>query len=411
MTYGVVNPVLFSKPKRAIGIDIGTHSVKSVQMSRPGGRLRLEGAGYALVDRSQFNLDPVLAQAAAVRESLRTLIEAQSIIVTALPGQSVVIRYPRLASMPEDQLQDAVEKEAGQHIPYDLSEVFLDWTLLDTVMQGEDKLLKILLLAAKHEVIDARLQVTQSAEVKTSILGVDALALADAADACDNLRVGETVALINIGLTSVSIHFVKDGVSNFIRDVSWGGRDLIQSISRARRCEFEEAERLLQNATVETNPAPAQESAHEPPPAAPGPAIPTSSLLDPFEDEPGISDGPGQSRAVKPAPHALGGKPLEEIMAAPLAKLVSEIRRSFDYYEHELYESPVNRLILSGGVASIPLLRHTLSEELSIKDVDVANPAESALQMGDRRGVMPLTERPAQFMVAVGLAARGAAAL
>lgn len=98
-------------------------------------------------------------------------------------------------------------------------------------------------------------------------------------------------------------------------------------------------------------------------------------------------------------------------MAAPLSKLVSEIRRSFDYYEHELYESPVNRLILSGGVASIPLLRHTLSEELSIKDVDVANPAESALRMGDSRGVAPLMDRPAQFMVAVGLAARGAAAL
>ena len=401
--------MLFSKPKRAIGIDIGTHSVKSVQMSRPGGRLRLDAAGYALVDRNQFNIDPLSAQAVAVRESLRTLVEAQSIVVTALPGQSVVIRYPRLSNMPEERLQEAVEKEAGQHIPYDLSEVFLDWTLLDTVMQGEDKLLKILLLAAKHELIDARLQVTEAAEVKVGILGVDALALSDAAEACDTLRVGETVALINIGLTSVSIHFVKDGISNFIRDVSWGGRDLIQSISRARRCEFDEAERLLQNSVKESKAVPAQQAAVEPPPSAPPKA--TSSLLDPFEDEPGISDGPGESPSVKPAPQPIGGKPLEEIMAAPLAKLVSEIRRSFDYYEHELYESPVNRLILSGGVASIPLLRHTLSEELSIKDVEVANPAESALELGDRRGVMPLTERPAQFMVAVGLAARGAAAL
>ena len=378
-------------------------------MSKPGGRLRLDGAGYALVDRNQFNLDPVTAQAVAVRESLRTLTEAQSVVVTALPGQSVVIRYPRLVNMPEDKLQDAVEKEAGQHIPYDLSEVFLDWTLLDTVMQGEDKLLKVLLLAAKHEQIDARLQVTQAAEVKTSILGVDALALADAAEACDNLRVGETVALINIGLTSVSIHFVKDGISNFIRDVSWGGRDLIQSISRGRRCEFDEAERLLQNWTLESASAPVEPAANEPP-APPAVGVPAASLLDPFEDEPGMGDGHGATASAKPV-QPTGGKPLEEIMAAPLAKLVSEIRRSFDYYEHELYESPVNRLILSGGVASIPLLRHTLSEELSIKDVEVANPAESALRLGDQRGVMPLTERPAQFMVAVGLAARGAAAL
>jgi type IV pilus assembly protein PilM len=370
----------------------------------------LDGAGYSLVDRNQLNVDPVTAQALAVRESLRTLVEAQSVIVTALPGQSVVIRYPRLANMPEDKLQEAIEKEAGQHIPYDLSEVFLDWTLLDTVQQGDDKLLKILLLAAKHEQIDARLQVTQAADVSANILGVDALALADAAEVCDNLRVGETVALINIGLTSVSIHFVKDGISNFIRDISWGGRDLIQSISRARRCEYDEAEKLLLKANMDPSAVPAVPVSIEPPPP-PTSSPPTSSLLDPFEDEPGGSGGPSLNASAKTSLPPISGKPIEEIMAAPLAKLVSEIRRSFDYYEHELYESPVNRLILSGGVASIPLLRSTLSDELSIKDVDVANPAESALQIGDRRGVLALTERPAQFMVAVGLAARGAATL
>lgn len=394
--------MLFSKPKRAIGIDIGSHSVKSVQMSKSGSRMRLEAAGYALVDRNQFNLDPVTAQAAAVRESLRPLVETQSLVVTALPGQSVVIRYPRLANMPEDELQEAIEREAGQHIPYDLSEVFLDWTLLDTVAQTDDKLLKILLLAAKHELIDARLQVTQTAEVATAIMGVDALALADAAEACDGLNEEETVALINIGYSSVSIHFIKNGVSNFIRDVSWGGRDLIQAISRARRCEMDEAERMLLAFAAE-----GAEQAPEKEEAQPGESeanMPTSSLLDPLEDEPGTAGG-GAGKAPPAA------KPLEEIMSSSLSKLVSEIRRSFDYYEHELYETPVNRLILSGGVTSIPLLQNTLSEELGIKDVEMANPAESSLQLGDRRAVKPVVERPAQFVVAVGLAARGVAIL
>lgn len=400
--------MLFSKPKRAIGIDIGSHSVKSVQMSRPGGRLWVEAAGYALVDRNQFNLDPVTAQAVAVRESLQGLDETQSLFISALPGQSVVIRYPRLANMPEEKLQEAIEKEAGQHIPYDLSEVFLDWTLLDTVTRNDDKLLKVLLLAAKHEMIDARLQVSTAAEVDNSILGVDSLAVADAAEACDYLRADETVALVNIGLSAASIHFVKDGISNFIRDVSWGGRDLIQAICRARRCEGDEAERLLCAAGTERSAAAASvPSAPEPPP--PPPVESKASLLDPFEDEMGISDEP--MRSVTAAKPLVGGKPIEEILAASLTKLVSEIRRSFDYYEHELYESPVNRLILSGGVASIPLLRNTLSEELSIKDVEVANPAESALKLRDRRAALPLCERPAQFMVAVGLAARGAATL
>ena len=58
------------------------------------------------------------------------------------------------------------------------------------------------------------------------------LALADAAEGCDFLRIGETVAMVNIGLSSASIHFIKDGVSNFIRDVSWGSRELIQAIAK-----------------------------------------------------------------------------------------------------------------------------------------------------------------------------------
>ena len=95
----------------------------------------------------------------------------------------------------------------------------------------------------------------------------------------------------------------------------------------------------------------------------------------------------------------------------PLSRLVAEIRRSFDYYEHELYESGIDRLILSGGVAHLPILSATLSEELGVRTVEVASPIETSLLIGRDRDVAPLRERPAQFMVAVGLAARGMADL
>ncbi|MBN2308832.1 MAG: hypothetical protein JXR94_07685, partial [Candidatus Hydrogenedentes bacterium] len=73
--------------------------MKTIQVSRSGGRLRLEQAGYALVDRSQYNMDPTAAQADAVREALRKIPLVQSLVVGALPAQTVVIRYPRLPDM------------------------------------------------------------------------------------------------------------------------------------------------------------------------------------------------------------------------------------------------------------------------------------------------------------------------
>lgn len=410
--------MLFTKPKKAIGLDIGTHSIKAVQLSRSGGRLFVEEVGYALVDRNQVNADPVAAHADAVRECLRQLAVQQSCLVTGLPGQTVVIRYPRLSESAKNSLAEAVEREAGQSIPYDRSEVSLDWTLLDEVEEGDAKQLKVLLVAAKHEIIDSRVQILDVAELQSAILGVDSLALADAAEACDFLRVGETVALVNVGLTSASIHFVKDGISNFIRDVNWGAREMIQAIAKEQHCEYEEAERVLLGMSSEAESAPPPvEEAPAPAEAAPvadvlddpfgGPdALGGDSLLDPLDDE--LGDAAATPVAAK-TPR--GPRDARDVLAVPLQRMVSEIRRSFDYYEHQLYERPVDRLILSGGVAELPAISNVLIDELGVETVEVANPATSALVLGDDFSVAPLLEHPSQFMVAVGLAARGMADL
>lgn len=439
--------MLFFKAKKSIGLDIGTHSVKAVQMSRRGGRLCVDEVGYALVDRNQVNADPVMAHASAVAEALSGMNLKSSQIVGALPGQTVVIRYPRYAETNREQLDAIVNREAGQNIPYDLNEVSLDWTLLDEVEEAGQRQLKVLLVAAKHEIIDSRVQIMEASELQYSILSVDSLALSDAAEACDFLRVGETVALINIGLTSASIHFVKDGVSNFIRDVNWGARELIHGIAKELRCDYEEAERRLQD-FLSRGPAPAPavaapvagepldnledslgggvegiqtpeslsdfgddpfgEADYRPKPPAMGGG---GSLLDPLDDEFGGEMG-GAITGASPMGMAEEVEPeMDEIVSSSLNRMVSEIRRSFDYYEHQLYERPVDRLIVSGGIAHSTLVCSVLLEELGVESVDVANPMNSALYTGDEFAMGAMAEHPSQFMVAVGLAARGMADL
>ncbi|MFM1920148.1 MAG: type pilus biosis ATPase PilM [Candidatus Hydrogenedentota bacterium] len=396
--------MLFTKPKKAIGLDIGSHSVKAVQMSRSHGRLFVDEVGYAVINREQMNADPVLAQATAVGDALASLAVKQSFLVGALPGQTVVIRYPRLAESARANLGAAVEKEAGQSIPYDLAEVFLDWTLLDDVDEGNQKQIRVLLVAAKNEVIDSRVQITEAAELKLSALSVDSLALADAAEACQMFKPGETVALLNIGLTSASIHFVKDGISNFIRDVSWGAREMVQAIAKERRVDFDKAQQILVDSATVQPPAPVVEEKPAPKVDITSDADPFGemgggSLLDPLDDEPMAKpSGPAESD-------------IKSVVGVSLSRMVSEIRRSFDYYEHQLYENPVDRVILCGGVAKLPLIAKAIRDELGVEQVDVADPANSALGMGDPVAVQHLLDQPSQFMVAVGLAARGMAEL
>jgi type IV pilus assembly protein PilM len=247
--------------------------------------------GYALVDRNQVNVDPVAAHASALNE-----------------------------------IDEAVEAEADQNIPYDLAEVFLDWSLLEEEGEEDDKQLKVLLVATKHEVIDSRAQIADEAGIQYGVLSVDSLALADAAEGCDFLHVGETVALINIGAPSVSIHFMRDGTSNFIRDVSWGARELIQAIAKGRRSDYDEVERANDLGSL-LDPLDGELDAlgDEPEPAAAAPA----------SDEFGMDD----------ISMSVGGaeSTMTEVLSMPITRLVSEVRRSFDYYEHQLYERPVDR--------------------------------------------------------------------
>ena len=411
--------MLFSKPKRAIGLDIGTHSVKAVQMSRSRGKLHIDEVGYATIDRNRFNSDPISAQAESITEALRAVQLKGSILVAALPGQTVVIRYPRLPDVPLHQLDEAVEREAGKNIPYDLEEVYLDWSKLTEIEENEERQVKILLVAAKHEVIDSRLEVLDAANVQPAVLGVDCLAVADAAEACDYLRVGETVALINIGHSSASIHFLKDGISNFIRDVSWGARELLQAIAKDRRVELDEAERIFKQADDEArNPAPEPEPTPESEAPAESTEIPDASgfgddpfgnaggsLLDPLDDE-GASPLGGPASGM-----GMAEKTVNEVINISLARMVSEIRRSFDYYEHQLYEQPVDRIILSGGIANNINLQKTLRNELGIESVEAADPGKSALRLGNDAAIMEMKQQPAQFLVATGLAARGMADL
>ncbi len=414
----------FTKPKKAIGVDIGTHSVKAMQMSHVRGRLSVDEVGYALIDRNQVNVDPVEAQAEAVREALRHMQVGQSLIVGALPGQTAVIRYPRLPDMPVSEIGEAIEAEAGQNIPYDLADVFLDSYPLETVTEGDEKMLRVLLVAAKHDVILSRVQIADAADIQYGILTVDSLALADAAECCELLRADESVALVDIGLTSASIHFTKDGISNFIRDVSWGAREFIQAIAKTRRCEYEQAEEILyQLGDEEAKPGeerpevpsfegePVSE-AEEDLGALETPTLSSfDSPLDPLEDELADMDrapaGPGPVGLGPEAPE----KDIGEVLSDSLGRLVSEIRRSFDYYEHQLYERPVDRLVLCGGVAHLNLLRETLVEELGVDSVEVADPTDSPLHFGGDSATGLVREHPAQYMVALGLASRGMADL
>ena len=144
--------------------------------------------------------------------------------------------------MPEDQLQDTISFEAEQYIPFDISDVNLDFQILGENEQNPNQM-SVLLVAAKKEMIDDYINLTQLAGLNPCIIDVDAFALQNIFESSYDLG-DENVALIDIGASKTSLNILKGSTSVFMRDVSLGCGQINQKIASLIDCSPEEAEQL-----------------------------------------------------------------------------------------------------------------------------------------------------------------------
>lgn len=394
---------MLAKPKTSIGVDLGNHSVKVVQLSNYGnGAKKVEKAVIYTLDSE---LDPDRRAEATVR-ALRTVIPKfklkKSVVVTALPGQDTFIRYLRFPKMPPEELKSSVELEADQNLPYDLAEVSMDSVVLEEIAERNETIMRILLVAAKNETINQTLDLLRSAGVVTNILGVTTLAIADAFEANGGFQPEETVALINIGATSTNINFCRDGVSNFTRDILRGGRDLTTAVQKLLKVNYAEAE----NMKVKYTRSEYEKSAEN--------MLETLDVGSVEQAVDGVPSPPSEEglEGVNDPTEPMAQASTEDISRIvnatrpALNRLIGEIRRSIDYYEKQLYEKNVERLVLSGGTAMFPGLDQALADATGVP-VEIVNPVQSLIVEEASPDVQDLIENRAQFNVAVGLAARG----
>jgi type IV pilus assembly protein PilM len=397
---------MFAKPNTTIGIDLGTHSVKAVQLSKVGDGARVEKA-------TLINLSPDLSEEKRTEDVIRALRTISStfnaknaILVTALPGEDTFIRYLRFPKMPPEELRSSIELEADQNLPYDLMELSIDSVVLEEMTERDETIMKVLLVAAKNEVVDQTLELYRTVGLMPHMLGVTTLAIADAFEANAGFRADETIALINVGASSTNIHFCRDGISNFTRDISRAGRDLTASIQKLMKVSFDEAEQMkinygsgqpgdavadiVESLEKETMGKESEDIAGGDMPETDGEADVTTEPMRPS----GSDDTSRLVNATRPA----------------LSRLIGEIRRSIDYYEKQLYEKSVDRLILSGGTAVFPGLDQSLADATGVP-VEIVNPVHSFIMEDSSPDVQSLLKNRAQFNVAVGLAARGIEAL
>jgi type IV pilus assembly protein PilM len=236
---------LFPK-KNLIGLDIGTSTVKVVELEENKGKYTLKNIGVAKIPRETIN-NGVIINADPLVQTIKSLLASLKIsnknAAVSVSGNNVIIKKINLPIMTEEDLEPIIESEAEQFIPFDLDEVNIDFQILGVSEENPEKM-DVMLVAAKKANVQDYLDALNSAGIKTKVIDIDVFALENMFNINYSHDIDEICALVDIGATVTNINIIKENTSIFNRDAPMGGNLVTEEIQKELFVSFEEAEML-----------------------------------------------------------------------------------------------------------------------------------------------------------------------
>jgi type IV pilus assembly protein PilM len=236
---------LLGRKKTTVALDIGSGLIKVAVIDHSRGEPELVKIAImpllpdAIVEGEV--MDPALV-ADAIRMTITDTGMTPKTIVTAVGGRDVIIKRIQTERVKEQQARELIRWEAEQHVP-DVESVELDFQILDS--DNFDDEMSVLLVAAKRELVDAKLRILNDAGLTASIVDVDAFALHNAFELNHPDAMHGGVALVNIGNEVTNVNILDDGVPILTRDLSIGTRRFREDLQRHHALSAEDAEGMV----------------------------------------------------------------------------------------------------------------------------------------------------------------------
>ena len=317
--------MFFRKKKETIGIDIGSNSIKVIQLTESEGRYTLNKFGLDVL-APEIIVDGTVMDSVRCVETIQKLINDQDIstkdVVISVSGHSVIVKRVTLPQMSEDELAESIKWEAEQYIPFDINEVNMDFQILRTFMGADGKQqMNVLLAAVKKDKLSDYTSLIIEAGLTPVIVDIDAFAIENMYNINYEMKENEIIALVNIGAGITNINILQGGVFAFTRDISIGGNRYTDSIQKDLGLSFEDAERIKKGEAVE--------------------GVETLEV--------------------------------DSIIENVSTEITSEITRSFGYFKATMLSEKIDKVFLSGGSSKIRNLDSFLQERLELP-VEYINP-------------------------------------
>ena len=286
-----------------------------------------------------------------VARAIRRLLDEAGVgtcnVVTALGGHDIFVKTLEMSPLQGSDARELIRQEAERHIPFDVSGVQLDFQVLPSRDGAEP--MRVLLVAAKKECVEARLALLKAAGVGVTLLDAEVFALSNGL--CHNYpSVSDgVVTLVNIGLETTNIIILQDGIPALIRDLPLGLRRFGELLRRVYGLPADLAEKALLGR------------------------------------------------------HQLEG--LDRAMDTGADIVAAGIERARAFLGTRRAGEGIGRVFVSGGGACVRGAARVLAHRLKV-ETRVANPFERVPAAAGVRGRRILTEAPPLFFQSIGLALR-----
>ena len=346
-----------AKNKLALGLDIGSSSVKLAQLTEGKRGHKLLAWGEAPLPPEAV-VDNQLMNSSAIVQAIRELVAQQKVkikdVAIGVRGHSVIIKRISMPFMSQEDLDESIQWEAEQYIPFDVKDVNIDTQILTPQADAAGQM-DVLLVAAKKDMISDFTSVCAEAGLTVTVVDVDAFAAQNAFEANYPQTPGQPVVLINVGAAVTNINIVHNGMATFTRDITVGGNAFTEEIQKQLNISAEEAEALKVG-------------------------------------------GHGESDAVVP-------QEVERVIQGVADQMGGEIQRSLDFHAATAPDTHITRVYLCGGTARIPALFKVIEQRAGVP-VEVMNPFKN-IEVDNRKfdPAVIMNAAPAAA-VAIGLALR-----
>jgi type IV pilus assembly protein PilM len=233
--------------KTTVGLDIGSGLIKVAVIDHGKKEPVLSRVAIAPLLPDAI-VEGEIMDPGIVADAVKSALEAAGVkskkVVTAVGGRDVIIKKIQIERVKEAQARELMRWEAEQHVPFDMESVELDFQILDPDAEGLE--MQVLLVAAKRELVEAKLRLIADAGLQPGIVDVDAFALHNAFEVNHPDAMQGVVGLVNIGHEVTNVNILDDGVPILTRDIAVGTRRFREDLQRERGLSAEDADQLLQ---------------------------------------------------------------------------------------------------------------------------------------------------------------------